>query len=29
MLKTSEQLLNLPQLGMSRTAASMEAGFNL
>jgi hypothetical protein len=29
LLKTSEQLLGLPQLGMGRTATSMETGFNL
>jgi phosphatidylinositol-3-phosphatase len=28
-LKTSEQLLGLPQLGMAKTATSMESGFNL
>lgn len=29
MFKTSEQLLGLPQLGMAKTATSMESGFNL
>lgn len=29
MLKTSEQMLGLPQLGMAKSATSMESGFNL